>query len=43
MAMSRSVLLAGPAILLMLYLMTRDVPPPTLSVDVPITLTFATS
>ena len=34
MAMSRSVLLAGPAILLMLYLMTRDVPPPTLSVEV---------
>ena len=34
MAMSRSVLLAGPAILLMLYLMTRDVRPPTLSVEV---------
>ena len=34
MAMSRSVLLAGPAILLMLYLVTRDVPPPTLSVEV---------
>ena len=34
MAMSRSVLLAGPSILLMLYLMTRDVRPPTLSVEV---------
>ena len=34
MAMSRSVLLAGPVILLMLYLMTRDVRPPTLSVEV---------
>ena len=32
--MSRSVLLAGPSILLMLYLMTRDVRPPTLSVEV---------